>query len=136
MSTWPCVCLQWKLDGERRWNTDASTTKAKLARDEKKQSDNLFASDLREEKLGRWMCDGSLRMEAVGRKEVLHTLKAGDTRKDQAFFIFCLVDNSVYKAVPARAMTVPTNVFVVSLFPKNSTDVPMMTTRFTTLHTP
>mmetsp|Transcript_10882 Transcript_10882/g.67228 ORF Transcript_10882/g.67228 Transcript_10882/m.67228 type:complete len:83 (+) Transcript_10882:2817-3065(+) len=82
------------------------------------------------------MCDGCLLMEEVGWKEVLHTLKTGDRRKDQAFFIFCLVDNSVYKAVPAKAMTVPANVFGVSLFPKNSTDVPMMTTRFTTLHTP
>jgi len=43
---------------------------------------------------------------------------------------------SVYRYVPIRAITVPILVLSVNLLPKNTTEVPMMTTLFTTLHTP
>ena len=52
-----------------------------------------------------------------------------------ADFLFLLVA-SVYRYVPSKAMTVPSLVLSVSLLPKKTTDVPMMTTRLTTLQTP
>jgi len=48
----------------------------------------------------------------------------------------CLLVASVYRYVPIRAITVPILVLSVNLLPKNTTEVPMMTTLFTTLHTP
>lgn len=48
----------------------------------------------------------------------------------------CLLDISVYSQVPSRAMTVPTMACVVSTWLKNTTLLPMMATRLTTLHTP
>lgn len=42
----------------------------------------------------------------------------------------------MYKYVPTRAIAVPSLVLSVSLLPKKTTDVPMMTTLLTTLHTP
>lgn len=42
----------------------------------------------------------------------------------------------MYRYVPIRAITVPILVLSVNLLPKNTTEVPMMTTLFTTLLTP
>ena len=63
-------------------------------------------------------------------------LGTGEVPLSDGFWGLYRLVASVYRYVPNSAIAVPNLVLSVSLLPKKTTDVPMMTTLFTTLHTP
>lgn len=76
------------------------------------------------------------RPPAVCRPTTDSSDKTVSTGSLYASLAFCFLTASVYKYVPISAMTVPTCVCRVSLFPKNTTEDPIMQTLLTTLQTP